>query len=107
MTEAIWPKLIEALPDELTVVEVCKIFRRSISTVRPHLVRHGYKFRKERKRPFPDWVMQADWTMPNKEIGLIYGKSRERVRQFRKMLGHKKVESRGRKPKTQVTLTNP
>jgi len=39
----------------------------------------------------------VDWTKSNVMIALQFGKTRERIRQVRDMLGMEKVESRGRK----------
>lgn len=92
-----WPRLIEALPPNLTVDEVSQIFRRSANLVRRRLREHKYRYRTERKLVIPEWVAKADWSRSNSEIGAEANKSRERVRQWRNILGKPKVESRGRK----------
>lgn len=99
MKNAMWATLIRALPEELSVSTVSKIFKRSVITTRRKLIEHGYRFKHREPREYvmPTWAQKADWKMPNIDIARKFGITKERVRVFRKQLGKPKVESRGRK----------
>lgn len=97
MKQDIWKNLIKSLPPNLTVAKVAQLFRRSITLTRRRLKENGYKAKEKKKYRMPQWAANADWTQPNIVIARKYGLTRERVRAFRKFLGHPKVECRGRK----------
>lgn len=104
MTKSVWRKLVEAMPKNLTLAQASKLLRYSQSLTRLRMNQFGYKFRRDRKNGAshpPVWVQlvnrRKEWKRSNDWIGKKYGKSRERVRQYRSMLDIPKVEARGRK----------
>lgn len=62
----------------------------------------NYQFKEAKKYNPPAWAKNASWDMPNVDIAKKYGISRERVRVFRKRLGHPPVEARGRRTNGQI-----
>jgi len=96
MTQKIWSQMIKALPAGLTAEKAARIFRRSVTLTRRRLKENGYAIKEARKYEIPAWAAAADWSRPNVDIARKFQLSRERVRQFRKKLGHPIVECRGR-----------
>lgn len=103
MTNRVWEKLIPHLPKNLTVDQVCNVFRRERSLIYRRLKAAGYKPKAQHVWKIPRWAAEADWSLTNAEIarwavaqGLCETLSRERVRQFRHYLGKKLSQGKGR-----------
>jgi uncharacterized protein YjcR len=73
------------------------MFRRSENLTRRRLLSCNYKFKETLKYTPPKWAQNASWDLPNVDIANKYGISRERVRVYRKRLGHPLIEARGRR----------
>lgn len=98
MRSELWRKLIGALPPNLTVLEVARIFRRSPEVMERRLREAGYVYRVTRRGVLiAPWSLEADWRLPNVDIARKFGVTRERVRQVRRKLGLPPVECRGRR----------
>lgn len=99
----VWNRMISALPQGLTVEQAAKVFRRSPRVTRQRLLMAGYSPSKKRGvENLPARVINADWTLPNVVLARRWGLSRERVRQYRNLLGHPKVECRGKRNPKQL-----
>jgi hypothetical protein len=104
MRKELWSALLKPvvshLGKRLTVKRVSGILNQPESLVKKRLIENGYVPHTPRKYRIPDWVLKANWDLPNIAIAQKYKMTRERVRQYRVKLGKPKVESRGRKPNT-------
>ena len=84
---------IQKLPPNLTVAQVARRLKVSVTTARAWTRKIGYVPRIEHalQKVRSEQLQKVDWSMPNCQIALLLGLSRERVRQIRDSLGIAKV----------------
>lgn len=89
--------MVEALPPGLTVKQAANVFGRSATLIRRRLHAFGYKAQEVRSPQVPKWANRLNWKRSNVELAEQADVSRERIRQVRAMLGHPRVDRRGKR----------